>query len=343
MPDNPIQIADAALYLSETKPSLGIKDPYELTSDQLKAAVDLLKAQRPLVKKYWVLASDEIAAFTNGGVTIGAAWPLVPATLIAHGVEGQVDDPEGRRDGLGRHLDGQLEGAAPELRDALAEVHRAGQGGRRWRRSSTPTHRPTRRPVRSSARLCTPLHADADAKLLLADQVLEDPDLGTAATARPTACPTTPGSRPGPRSRARRDAPLSAELDPGARGGGRVASTALLPPATGVRRLKLALLLLGAARLARRASTWRRSGPCWSGVLAVRRLHVVGQPRSGRSPTSGRSSRHLIRRCGTSRSAPSRVAALVTFLDARDRVPPRLLHDPHRGAGHRAACSCSGS
>ncbi len=72
----------------------------------------LLKQQRPLVKKYWVLASDEIAAFTNGGVTIGAAWPLVPATLISHGREGRLDDPEGRRDGLGRHVDGQLEGAA---------------------------------------------------------------------------------------------------------------------------------------------------------------------------------------------------------------------------------------
>src|SRR3954451_3686189 len=29
VPDNPIQIADAALYLSRTQPSLGIKDPYE--------------------------------------------------------------------------------------------------------------------------------------------------------------------------------------------------------------------------------------------------------------------------------------------------------------------------
>ena len=30
IPDNPIQIADAALYLSKTKPALGITDPYEL-------------------------------------------------------------------------------------------------------------------------------------------------------------------------------------------------------------------------------------------------------------------------------------------------------------------------
>ncbi|MFI5037729.1 MAG: extracellular solute-binding protein, partial [Solirubrobacterales bacterium] len=39
VPANPIQIADAALYLSKTQPSLGISDPYELTEAQLNAAV----------------------------------------------------------------------------------------------------------------------------------------------------------------------------------------------------------------------------------------------------------------------------------------------------------------
>jgi putative spermidine/putrescine transport system substrate-binding protein len=75
VPDNPIQIADAALYLSKTKPSLGIKDPYELTQTQFTAAVDLLKAQRPLINKYWVLASIEISLFQNGQVFVGAASP----------------------------------------------------------------------------------------------------------------------------------------------------------------------------------------------------------------------------------------------------------------------------
>src|SRR5438309_11745641 len=35
VPANPIQIADAALYLSKTQPSLAITDPYELTEAQL--------------------------------------------------------------------------------------------------------------------------------------------------------------------------------------------------------------------------------------------------------------------------------------------------------------------
>ena len=83
IPDNPIQIADAALYLSKTKPSLGIKDPYELTKAQLDAAVQLLEQQRPLVKKYWALASDQIDLFKNGGSTIGASWPYQVNTLRA--------------------------------------------------------------------------------------------------------------------------------------------------------------------------------------------------------------------------------------------------------------------
>jgi putative spermidine/putrescine transport system substrate-binding protein len=66
VPDNPIQIADAALYLSKAKPSLGIKDPYELNSAQFNAAVGLLKQQKPLIKKYWALASDEIDKEANG-------------------------------------------------------------------------------------------------------------------------------------------------------------------------------------------------------------------------------------------------------------------------------------
>jgi putative spermidine/putrescine transport system substrate-binding protein len=83
VPQNTIQIADAALYLSKTQPSLGISDPYELTETQLDAAVSLLKAQRPLSKKYLGGAADEAELFKNGDVVIGAAWPLATNTLEA--------------------------------------------------------------------------------------------------------------------------------------------------------------------------------------------------------------------------------------------------------------------
>jgi putative spermidine/putrescine transport system substrate-binding protein len=83
VPDNPIQIADAALYLSKKQPSLGIKDPYELNQTQFNAVVSLLKKQRPLIKKYWVLAGDEISLFKNGDAVIGASWPYQTNTLRA--------------------------------------------------------------------------------------------------------------------------------------------------------------------------------------------------------------------------------------------------------------------
>jgi putative spermidine/putrescine transport system substrate-binding protein len=90
VPDNPIQIADAALYLSKTKPDLGIKDPYELTQKQFDASVALLKTQQPLIKHYWSLATDEITLFQNGDVVVGAAWPYQTIQLKAAGEA--VDD-----------------------------------------------------------------------------------------------------------------------------------------------------------------------------------------------------------------------------------------------------------
>jgi putative spermidine/putrescine transport system substrate-binding protein len=83
VPSNPIQIADAALYLSKANSSLGITDPYELNEAQLDAAAKLLTQQRPLIKKYWALASDEIELFKNGDVVIGASWPYQTNTLVA--------------------------------------------------------------------------------------------------------------------------------------------------------------------------------------------------------------------------------------------------------------------
>ena len=82
IPDNPIQIADAALYLSKTRASLGITDPYELTKPQFDAAVTLLKQQKPLVKKYWSTVSDQVDLFKSGGSTLGASWPVMLSTLL---------------------------------------------------------------------------------------------------------------------------------------------------------------------------------------------------------------------------------------------------------------------
>ena len=86
IPNNPIQIADAALYLMKTRPSLGIHDPYELTKTQFNAAVSLLKQQKPLVKRYWNYASDQIQDFKNQDVVVGSTWPYQTLTLQAAGL-----------------------------------------------------------------------------------------------------------------------------------------------------------------------------------------------------------------------------------------------------------------
>jgi putative spermidine/putrescine transport system substrate-binding protein len=81
IPDNAIQIADAALYLSKKQPSLGITDPYELTQPQFDAAVALLKQQRPLVKAYWGGTSDLETLFKSGDALVGAGWPIMTNDL----------------------------------------------------------------------------------------------------------------------------------------------------------------------------------------------------------------------------------------------------------------------
>ena len=83
VPDNPIQIADAALYLKTHQPSLGITDPYELTQPQFQAAVSLLATQKPLIEKYWTSISQEVFDFKNGNATVGAAWPVMFSELKA--------------------------------------------------------------------------------------------------------------------------------------------------------------------------------------------------------------------------------------------------------------------
>ncbi|NRF65973.1 ABC transporter substrate-binding protein [Aquincola sp. S2] len=72
--DGPIYIADAALYLKAKKPELGIKDPYELTEAQYKAALELLRGQRKIVGKYWHDAFVQIDDFTNEGVVASSSW-----------------------------------------------------------------------------------------------------------------------------------------------------------------------------------------------------------------------------------------------------------------------------
>lgn len=83
--DGPIYIADAALYLKATKPELGIKDPYQLNEAQYKAALELLRAQRKLVSRYWHDAMVQIDDFKNEGVVASSSWGFMVNLLKGEG------------------------------------------------------------------------------------------------------------------------------------------------------------------------------------------------------------------------------------------------------------------
>ena len=83
--DDPIYIADAAVYLKAHQPSLGITNPYELDDSQFNAAVNLLKQQHPNVGQYWALATPQINSFTNGDSVVGTTWQYQYFALKAAG------------------------------------------------------------------------------------------------------------------------------------------------------------------------------------------------------------------------------------------------------------------
>ncbi len=74
--DSPIYIADAALYLSKTKPDLKITNPYELDATQFQAAVDLLKTQRTIVGKYWADYTSAVKSLSAAESVLGTQWQI---------------------------------------------------------------------------------------------------------------------------------------------------------------------------------------------------------------------------------------------------------------------------
>ena len=72
--DDPMSIAEAALYLKMHEPDLGIEDPYELNEEQFEAAVSLMKEQRANVGEYWSEAEKQISSFANGDIQVGTTW-----------------------------------------------------------------------------------------------------------------------------------------------------------------------------------------------------------------------------------------------------------------------------
>ena len=89
VPDNPIQIADPALqFFSQS-------NPYAISQQTLNQVTSKLKQQRPIVRKYWVLASDFEQLFKSGDAVIGAGWPLMTNDLKRAGMNGKEVLPRG--------------------------------------------------------------------------------------------------------------------------------------------------------------------------------------------------------------------------------------------------------
>jgi putative spermidine/putrescine transport system substrate-binding protein len=92
--DSSIFIADAALYLKNTQPDLGIENPYQLSQEQFDAAIALLEeldANDPL---YWADYTDQISSYASGDVVVGTTWPLQVNLLQADGAPIEGITPE---------------------------------------------------------------------------------------------------------------------------------------------------------------------------------------------------------------------------------------------------------
>jgi putative spermidine/putrescine transport system substrate-binding protein len=92
--DDPIYIADAAVYLKAHQPDLGITNPYELDDKQFTAAVDLLKQQHPYVGDYWSSYLKQVNLFTSGDDQVGSTWQYQYFTLKAAGVPVAAPGPD---------------------------------------------------------------------------------------------------------------------------------------------------------------------------------------------------------------------------------------------------------
>ncbi len=128
VPDNPIQIADAALYLMKTQPKLGITDPYELNQDSVQRGDQPAEAAEA--------ADQEVL-----GARLGRDRPvqerrrrdrrlLAVPDQHADRCQGarQGSRAEGRRNRVARHLDGLLAHEEPRLRLQVARLHLDAEG-----------------------------------------------------------------------------------------------------------------------------------------------------------------------------------------------------------------------
>ncbi len=74
LPDNPMTIADIALWL-------GKPDPYDLSDADLAEVKEKLLELRPSVRKFWTTAGELANLFQSGEIVMAHAWPLTYTQL----------------------------------------------------------------------------------------------------------------------------------------------------------------------------------------------------------------------------------------------------------------------
>jgi putative spermidine/putrescine transport system substrate-binding protein len=93
LPDTPLTIALAALYLKAARPALGITDPYELTGPQFTAATRLLANEASSVTQFEGTDPEVIDALATGHAVLGAVQPRNVDVLARAGVKAASSDP----------------------------------------------------------------------------------------------------------------------------------------------------------------------------------------------------------------------------------------------------------
>ena len=81
--DDPMILADAALYLKATRPRLGITSPFELDQRQFNAVLRLVRRQLRTAR-YWTPTTGEkqVEAFASGAAILGIAPPRQIALML---------------------------------------------------------------------------------------------------------------------------------------------------------------------------------------------------------------------------------------------------------------------
>jgi putative spermidine/putrescine transport system substrate-binding protein len=86
LPDDPMVIADAAVYLKASRPELGIENPYELDERQLGAATRLLRGLRPSFIPLGLDTEARVQAFLEGGALVAVSSPDEVELLQRRGI-----------------------------------------------------------------------------------------------------------------------------------------------------------------------------------------------------------------------------------------------------------------